>query len=223
MSNLYFITGTDTDAGKTFSAAVIEQTLLKHGVSVCPFKPIVAGFENGENQDLNSHCAATKIGLKPLEITACTYEEPIAPHIAAIKTNNEITFEKLNKKFEELIALNKDVYITEGAGGWLLPIGNNKVLPDWPRLKEMEIILVVGMKLGCLNHALLTLESIKSRGFKIKAFVTCQPTKDKIPYYDENVQTLKAMMNIPYLGDIPFETSGDFRNSKAQLDISCLI
>lgn len=222
MTKKIFITGTDTDAGKTFSACVLECKLRALGYKVRPYKPIVAGFENGQNADLQGHTRACGGELKPLDITVCTYEEPIAPHIAAVKTGKPITWEALDQGLEAGLKDKPDFLFTEGAGGWLLPLGEGRVLPDWPALKDMDVILVVGMKLGCLNHALLTALAIKQKGCKLVGYITCSPSVDKMPYFEENRATLKEMLQVPYLGDIPFTPSGDFAKVKADLDLAPL-
>lgn len=223
MTTKIFITGTDTDAGKTFSACVLENYLLSKGYTVLPYKPIVAGFEDGHNADLDSHLLATQCGLEPLDITAYAYEEPIAPHIAAMKLDENIEFAKLDSCLHKLVSKNPDFVIVEGAGGWLLPIGNNRVLPDWPTVKDMKVVLVVGMKLGCLNHALLTAQMIEKEGFTLAGFVTKEVFKNRMPYYHENLETLKVMLNCPFIGEINYIECGDFREAKVEFDLSPLL
>lgn len=223
MTTKIFITGTDTDAGKTFTACVLENYMLSKGYKVLPYKPIVAGFENGHNADLDSHLRATQCGLDPFDITAYAYEEPIAPHIAAMKLGENIEFARLDFCLQKLASKHPDFIVVEGAGGWLLPIGNNRVLPNWPAVKDMKVVLVVGMKLGCLNHALLTAKIIEKEGFTLAGFITKEVTKDRMPYYHENLETLKAMLNCPFIGEINYIESGNFRDAKVKFDISSLL
>lgn len=218
----FFITGTDTDAGKTFCSCVVEKELVKAGFKVRPYKPIVAGFDNGENYDLNSHIRASGCGLKPMDITACPYDEPIAPHIAADNTKNPITYEMLNNGLNKAVSSGADIIVTEGAGGWFLPIGNGHVLPDWPEMHTMSVIIVVGLKLGCLNHALLTAEAIRIGGFRTEGFITKTLTPESMPYETENIKTLEEMMKCPHIGHIPYIKSGDFMDPAASLDVSVL-
>ena len=200
-----FVTGTDTDAGKTFCSCALTYALRDKGLSVRPYKPIVSGLINGENADLKSHIKASGLNLKQHEIATYIYEEPIAPHIGALKKQENIDFEKLNQDYDKALAENKDVLLIDGAGGFYLPIDNLHTLPEWGRLKECEVILVVGMKLGCLNHALLTVKAIKEEGYKFKGFFTHSVTKEKMPYYDENLRSIKSLIGEEYfLGDIPF-------------------
>lgn len=223
MTRQIFITGTDTDAGKTFVACVLEQALHNKGYVVRPYKPIVAGFEKGHNADLDNHILASHLlDTPPLDITACAYEEPIAPHIAAEKSNNPISWEALDLGLERALSKSPDFLIVEGAGGWMLPISNTHVLPDWPKMKNMEVILVVGMQLGCLSHALLTAESIRARGLKLLGYITCNVCVDTMPYYEENLKTLELMLKVPCIGQIPHIASRDFRAVNVELDLTLL-
>ena len=223
MSKYYFVTGTDTDVGKTFCACVVTSVLRKNGLTVRPYKPVVAGFENGENADLTSHIAASGISLNPMDITAYAFEEPIAPHIASMKQDIPITFSGLDAGLIKAEESNADVIITEGAGGWMLPVSQTEVLPSWPSLKKMEIIVVVGMKLGCLNHALLTVNDIRSRGYRIKGFIANTPGPQVMPYYEENLDTLKGMLDCPFLGEVFYEPAHSFTEAGHNLNEALLI
>ncbi len=224
MTQKFFITGTDTDAGKTFCACALEAALRARGYSVRPFKPVVAGLEpDGRNLDLSLHLRASGLREPENAISACIYEEPVAPHIAAMKTGREITFEALDQGLRRALSGNPDYLITEGAGGWLLPIGGGRTLPDWPGLKDMAVIIVVGMKLGCLNHALLSREAVISRGFRIAGFIAHSVSPDLQPYYQENLATLREMMKMPFLGDVRYEPQGNFTEASADLNLEALL
>lgn len=217
MCKKLFVTGTDTDVGKTFCSCVITYALRSKGYTVRPYKPIVAGFENGENADLEAHLEACGLPLQALDLTACAYEDAIAPHIAAEKNNMFISYSELDEGLEKAEHSNCDFIITEGAGGWLLPIGGGRVLPQWEKIKNMGIVLVVGMKLGCLNHALLTAQAIRANGFNLVGFIAHSVTAELMPYYKENLETLKEMLDCDFLGDIPFVPS-----KEPNLVINCL-
>ena len=224
VTKLFFITGTDTDAGKTFCACALETALRGRGYSVRPYKPIAAGLEaDGSNRDILCHLEASGIQVPQQEIAAQIYREPVAPHIAALKTGQEITFEALDRGLKRALSGNPDFIITEGAGGWLLPVGGGRVLPDWPGMRDMQIIIVVGMKLGCLNHALLTRDAVQGRGFRAGGFITHSGTAELQPYYQENLDTLKEMMGIPFLGDIRYEISGNFKEACSDLNLNLFL
>lgn len=211
MTKKFFITGTDTDAGKTFVSCCFERFLMANGYKVVPYKPIVAGLDSdGKNLDLESHVKATRLNIDPRKISSCIYEKPIAPHIAALENKDLITFDRLDKGLDSALSQKPDCVVVEGAGGWLLPIGEGRVLPDWPVMQDMTVIIVVGLKLGCLNHALLTRDSVRAKGFKLGGYIVNQVTKDPMPYMNENIDTLQQMMDIPYLGMVPYTTNNDF-------------
>jgi dethiobiotin synthetase len=205
MTRKFFITGTDTDVGKTFCSCALTCAIRDKGFSVRPFKPIVSGLEDGINHDLMMHLKYAQIKGNMYDISAYVFDEPIAPHIAALNNKIDIKFEKLNEQLDKSLGFKSDFLVVEGAGGWALPLDNQKLLSDWPRLAEMEIILVVGMKLGCLNHALLTVRDIKARGYNFKGFLTHSVQPQKMKYYEENLESLKNLIGEEYfLGDIKY-------------------
>ena len=222
MARRFFITGTDTDAGKTFCACVLMRRLKEAGLKVRSYKPVVAGFENGRNADLESHIRASGLDLRPEDITTFAYQEAIAPHIAAVHENNPIEFGSLDRDLAKAEASGADVVITEGAGGWYLPVSDTVLLPEWPALKGMEIIIVVGMKLGCLNHAMMTATLLKKEGFNPVGFIANTTTPQKMPFYEENLNTLKRIMPCPFIGEVSYREDGDFMKAHDTLDLSAL-
>ncbi|WP_274968822.1 dethiobiotin synthase [Succinimonas amylolytica] len=224
MTKMFFITGTDTDAGKTFCACALEAALRERGYSVRPYKPIAAGLEaNGSNQDISRHLEAVGLHVPQSEIAALIYREPVAPHIAARKTGKEISFADLDLGLKRALSDNPDYLITEGAGGWLLPLGGNRVLPDWPGMRDMQVIIVVGMKLGCLNHALLTREAVVRREFRVGGFITHSVSAELQPYYQENLETLQEMMGLPFLGDVRYEKSANIKEASSDLNLDLFL
>ena len=161
-----FITATDTDAGKTYVAQLFTLAFVKNLNKVAVFKPISAGcnvvngqFVNEDAQQLRrlANCNQTIADINPI-----AFEPPIAPHIAAAKANQVIDIKYIKNSYQKTQQLNADVVITEGAGGWRLPIGNGQYLSEFAQQIKAKVILVVNMKLGCLNHAVLTYETILS-------------------------------------------------------------
>lgn len=204
MTRMLFVTATDTDAGKTLvSAAIIS--LLSKGNKVAAFKPVSAGCEEVEGQLINedakllqsqANCAQTIENVNPI-----AYKEPIAPHIAAQTLNQSITINSISQHYDSLLSLDADFILTEGAGGWRLPLGNGKYLSDFAVKTNQDVILVVNMKLGCLNHALLTFEAIKQDGLNCAGWVA--NCFEKMSYLDENIAELKSLLSVPCLGIIP--------------------
>lgn len=239
----YFITGTDTEVGKTYVTCQLLQAAQEASLSAIGYKPIAAGCEriNGEwvNEDaLNIQKACSKIRAnKAIKITdnnqqKSAYEKTeesgqtlplhqinpialraaIAPHIAALEEGVALTFDEIAKGLDELNAYQPDLLLMEGAGGWRLPLtlGDEYTptyyLSDVVKTLKMDVILVVGMRLGCLNHALLTAEAIRADGLTIKGWVANDITGN-MARYQENLHSLKAMLPEPLLAEIPYQVA----------------
>lgn len=200
----YFITATDTDAGKTYVACALVRALVKRSYKVTVYKPISAGcqLENGQlvNEDatllsLEANCLQSITNINPI-----AFKEAIAPHIAANKTQNSISLSKIDQGFKKVLSINADINIVEGAGGWRLPLGGGHYLSDFVMQAKLNVILVVNMKLGCLNHAILTYESIINDGLSCVAWVANCPTE--MPYLTENISELTKLLPIPLLATL---------------------
>ena len=204
-----FITATDTDAGKTYIAVGLTKSLVKKGFKVAVYKPIAAGCElsqisedrNAPSQLVNedalllqqaSNCQQPYQAVNPI-----AFEEPIAPHIAALKHNTVIDQDKIVAGYHQL---NGDINIIEGAGGWRLPLGNGHFLSDIVKNLKPKVILVVNMKLGCLNHAVLTYQSIIADGLNCVGWIA--NNQENMPYLAENIAELTAILPIPCLATI---------------------
>ncbi|MEW6991574.1 dethiobiotin synthase [Colwelliaceae bacterium 6441] len=208
-----FITATDTDAGKTYFSQVLVTALVQHGLKVAVFKPISAGCEllsvqNGEqlvNEDAVKLFEAANSSQTLAQINPIMFEEPIAPHIAAKKQNQTIELEDIYRYYQRNKQLKSDVLITEGAGGWRLPLGHGKYLSEFVTMTNQKVILVVNMKLGCLNHAILSFESIVADGLTCIGWVAnCPETMD---YLSENIDELKNLLPVPLLAKLPKQTN----------------
>lgn len=221
-----FITATDTDAGKTYVAQTLTAALVQHNLKVAVFKPISAGCDKVVNQQgeqlinedalLLSQQANCQQSID--QINPIAFEEPIAPHIAAQKQNYTIDLGFLNEHYAEISSNNCDVMITEGAGGWRLPLGGGRYLSEFVQTTQQQVILVVNMKLGCLNHAVLTYESILSDGLNCVGWVAnCQET---MPYLDENIAELELLLPIPLLATLDKQT--DIKKAVKSFNLSPL-
>jgi dethiobiotin synthetase len=249
----FFITATDTDAGKTFvSCALIEA--LRNTHKVAAFKPIAAGcdLEGSElvNEDAKYLFEFANVGQTVNDINPIAFAEAIAPHIAAQNINETITVEKISAYFKKLRSTNADISLTEGAGGWRLPLGNyaktntglnwqnhdnegHSFLSDFVKQQKLEVILVVNMKLGCLNHALLTYELIKADGLNCVAWIANNAGTEEMPYLAENICSLEQLIPVPKIAQLPYFHSKDEQGKHVsfkervklaaqQIDISCL-
>ncbi|MFC3093417.1 dethiobiotin synthase [Alteromonas sediminis] len=204
----WFITGTDTDVGKTYVGSLLMRSVVLRGKSVIGYKPVSAGCEwiNGEwvNDDAQQYQKLSSIGVCLKEVNPIAFEPPIAPHIAAKKAGQTITVEQLMQGYHALARYKPDVLITEGAGGWQLPLGNQCFMPALPVNCNMQVIMVVGLRLGCLNHALLTAQAIKASGATLAGWIGNTLSPD-MPYKNENITTLTDILGSP-LAIVPFAT-----------------
>ena len=185
----FFITGTDTGVGKTYVACQLIKQYIAQGYKVVGMKPVAAGedFVNGEwvNDDVLKLEAASNVKAPRALTNPYSFKEAIAPHIAAELAGVEIKLEVIKQAFDELSQL-ADIVIIEGAGGFLVPINDKKSLADFVEAINIPIMLVVGMKLGCINHTLLTIEAIKTRNCHLHGWIA-NPIDAKMHYYNENV------------------------------------
>ena len=207
MSNSYFITGTDTHIGKTeITCALIELFKDKGYVSI-GMKPVSAGTEIFDNQEMNSDVykfLSLNSIRKPVKIiNPYSFEQPIAPHIASKLSRKEILFSKIKENFL-LLEKECEYLFVEGAGGYKVPLTNNKSTAELISDLNIPIILVVGIRLGCINHTMLTVESINNHKHNLFGWVAnCIDSEmDKV---DENIKYLKDNIDAPFLGKVPFQ------------------
>lgn len=210
----YFVTGTDTEVGKTYVTCHLLRAATQAKLTSIGYKPIAAGCDlvDGEwvNEDAANIQQASGLSLPISEINPIALKPPIAPHIAASEAGVELTQDAIEKGLNHLQSYNVDFLLMEGAGGWRLPLslGNDnaptRYLSDVVKSLNMPVILVVGMRLGCLNHAMLTAEAILADGLTIAGWVANDVTGN-MTRYDENLASLKAMMPAPLLAEIPFK------------------
>jgi len=202
----FFVTGTDTEVGKTLVSGALILKLREQGKTVVGFKPVVAGtYQNTNGDVLNEDVEALRIAshLAPGLLELCSYvlDMPAAPHLAA--KDMGITLE-LNAIMQAIskVQVQTDSLVIEGAGGFLVPLNQYEDLGDFAQQINLPVILVVGMKLGCINHALLTQEAIKARGLKIAGWIA-NSLSSEMSLLKENVATLQTRINAPFLGLIP--------------------
>lgn len=207
---IYFVTGTDTEVGKTRISAGLLSAARTQGFSTLGLKPIAAGCEmtrdGPRNEDALALMAASTCELAYHQVNPIALTPPIAPHIAAREAGEVITPERLTHAMPRRAMGEVDLCLVEGAGGWRLPIGEGRTLPDWVASEGWPVILVVGMKLGCLNHALLSAEAIQADGLTLAGWVANR-VDPAMSRYQENLETLKAMLTAPLLAEVPFLTS----------------
>ena len=201
-----FITGTDTDVGKTVVACGFLAAANQQGLRTAAIKPVAAGCEVTEQGMTNSDAlqlqAAASHKLSYQQINPVALEPAIAPHIAAAEAGVRLSASRLVGYCRGVSLLPVDMVIIEGAGGWRVPINSRETLADVAQELECAVIVVVGMRLGCLNHALLTMEAIRRDGLQIAGWVA-NILDTEMPRLQENIDTLKQSINEPCLGIVP--------------------
>ncbi|AMO54785.1 dethiobiotin synthase [Endozoicomonas montiporae] len=226
MANTYFVTGTDTDAGKTVVSCGLLEAARQKQLQTIALKPISAGCESTpeglRNGDAVKLMEAMTIKLPYAQVNPVAFEPPIAPHIAAEEEGRRITVDRLSGICRGALMRQHDLSLIEGAGGWRVPLNNREMLSELAVEMNTPVILVVGMKLGCLSHALLSVESILRDGLTLAGWVANRIDPD-MNHFEENVQTLKDSIPAPCLGVIPWLDSLDNGSVAGHLDIQPLL
>lgn len=198
----YFVTGTDTGVGKTTFSVALIHALQKQGLRVAAMKPVAAGAEmiDGQlmNEDVLDLLNAANVKADVRNMNPYAFASPIAPHIAAAQVSIEIELEKIVSAYAALAA-QADAVVVEGAGGFLVSLSAQLDTADLARALDLPIILVVGMRLGCLNHALLTAEAVAHRGLKWAGWVA-NILDPGMPALEENIAALEARLPAPCVG-----------------------
>ena len=200
----WFITGTDTEIGKTWVASALIRHLVAEGHRVAGMKPVASGCENTDaglrNDDALSLIAASNVKLPYETVNPFAFEPAVAPHIAAREAGRLIDINRISELAKTIEA---DYLIVEGVGGWCVPLGENSMLAELAKATADEVIIVVGMRLGCINHGLLTAAQIERDGFKLKGWIANHVDPD-MDVQAENIATLQALMPCPLLGVSPW-------------------
>lgn len=221
MSAGFFITGTDTGIGKTLVSCLLLHVLAAKKKKAVGMKPIAAGSENGQWRDVEWLRAAGNIDVSRELINPYALDAPIAPHLAAAHQGIEIDLMNIAAAFQ-VLKNRADFVVVEGVGGFRVPVNLRQDTSDLARLLDLPVILVVGMRLGCINHALLTAQAIQQAGLSLGGWVANCIDPD-CRALDENITTLRHRLNCPLIGIVPFSGAIDRRALSQHLDISNLI
>ncbi len=202
----WFVTATDTDAGKTLVAAALVHALRRAGHRVSVMKPVAAGAEETpagpRNDDALQLIAASGRTLDYAQVNPWLFEQPVAPHLAAARAGVSMEITPLVAGARTLMA-EADHLVVEGAGGWLTPLNERQTLGDLARVLGLPVVLVVPIRLGCINHALLTARAIRADGCVLAAWVA-NFVDSNMAFVDENIATIQRHLDIPNLGCIPY-------------------
>lgn len=218
MTKGFFVTGTDTSIGKTTISCALLHAFAAQGKKVAGMKPIAAGSENGQWMDVEQLLAASNVNVTRQQINPYAFDPPISPHIAAQQAGTEIDVSVIHRAYLELSEL-AEIVIVEGAGGFLVPINQHQTGADLARLLNLPVILVVGMRLGCLSHALLTAQAIRAAGLTLAGWVA-NCIDPQMLVLAENIATLKQRLDCPLLGVVPFGNDMDAQKDAEFLDVA---
>jgi dethiobiotin synthetase len=217
----FFVTGTDTGVGKTLISTALLHGFAAQGKRVAGFKPVAAGGdEAGVNEDVKLLRAVSSLALTVEQINPYYFPEAIAPHLAAQAANVTIDMEHIVTAYQ-LLAATVDELIVEGVGGFCVPLNDQHTTADLAKAINLPIILVVGLRLGCLNHALLTQQMIADYGLHCAGWVANGVTAD-MPFLTENIQALSDRLTTPLLGVVPFQLQPDAKIAASYLDLGKL-
>ncbi len=221
----FFITGTDTEIGKTFCAAALLRTFQQAGFSTLAMKPVAAGLTLIDDQWINEDVAFLRahanIVASLTRLNPYALQDAIAPHIAAARQGIRIEPDVILNAYADLCA-SADVILVEGVGGFQVPLSESYDTAQMARDLGLPVILVVGMRLGCLNHALLTARAIRAQNLPIAGWIAnvIDPAMQAMP---ENIDALKQRLDAPYLGMVPHLADRNIQTAATFLTLEQLI
>ncbi len=222
----YFVTGTDTGVGKTMASAAILEAAKAAGKRTLGMKPIASGCDQTpdglRNEDALALQKAMTESLAYDLINPVTLEPAIAPHVAAAQAGKTITAQRLTGFCRGLQMRPADLMLVEGAGGWRVPLNDRETFAAVPRELEMPVILVVALKLGSINHAMLTAEAIRADGLRIAGWVANRPEQEPMSCERETLEYLLNHLGAPCLGVLPWVASGDPAELAVNLELQPL-
>lgn len=217
----YFVTGTDTNVGKTLISCALLHGFAAQGKRVVGMKPVAAGCDDhDQNEDVMQLRAASNVLASKGQINPYCFFQAVAPHLAAQFVGININFARIVESFKELDA-QADMVIVEGVGGFRVPLNAGQDSADLVEQLALPIILVAGIRLGCLNHALLTTEAIAARGLVLAGWVANVPDAGGA-MLNENIVALQQRIGAPLLGVVPYRAQPDAREVAAFLDLRLL-
>lgn len=201
----FFVTGTDTEIGKTLVSTALLLALAQQGLSTIGMKPVAAGADliDGvwHNEDVDALMAAASVSAAPELVVPYLMQTPAAPHIVAELESVTISGAHIQSCYQALTT-QADAVIVEGVGGFCVPLNAEMDTADMAQTLGLPVILVVGMRLGCINHALLTAQAIAARGLRLAGWVA-NTVDDTMLYPDQNLAALKMRLAAPLLGQLP--------------------
>lgn len=226
MAKAYFVTGTDTGVGKTTVTCALLAAAKAQGLSTLALKPVAAGCEETpeglRNSDALALQAAMTVSLSYPEINPVALPAALSPHLAAAAAGRRLTLAQIAGFCRGGLMHKADLKLVEGAGGWRVPISDRELLSGLPKQLGLPAILVVGVRLGCINHAVLTAEAILKEGVRLAGWVANVIDPD-MEALEGNLQTLTAMLPAPCLGVLPWSPGKSPADLAPCLDLGPLL
>jgi dethiobiotin synthetase len=220
-----FVTGTDTEIGKTLVSAALLHALAQRGLSSVGMKPIAAGAElvngNWHNEDADLLMQASSVKAAPALVVPYLMRTPAAPHIVAVQESVTISAPHIIDCYKALTH-QADAVVVEGVGGFCVPLDESYDTAQLAKQLALPVVLVVGLRLGCINHALLTAEAIAARGLKLAGWVA-NTVDPNMRFAQENLEAIRARVHAPLLGHIPFMAQPSFEAAAACLNLNLLM
>lgn len=224
----FFVTGTDTEVGKTAISCALLYKAHQQGMTTAASKPVACGSEmtalGPRNGDAIALCQQCYPSITLDEINPLLFDAPTSPHIAAANAGTTLSIERMLPAIQEVLDLQRQFTLIEGAGGWHVPISKDEDLSDLAQSLDMPIILVIGIKLGALNHAFLTYEALKRSGLPLAGWVAnsiASPPSDQ--HLDQYLSILHYRLEAPCLGIVPFMTDPQPEQIAEHLDLAPLL
>ena len=215
----FFVTGTDTGVGKTFVSCALLHAMARRHPRVVGMKPVAAGLvqtpDGWDSEDAIALRAASTVGVPPALDNPVRLPDPLSPHLAAERAGTRIDIPHLVACQREL-AQHADAMVVEGAGGFLVPLSPEHTGADLAQALGLPVLLVVGLRLGCLNHALLSAEAIRARGLPLAGWVANR-IDPGMAAADDNIAFLRQRLGAPLLADIAHSAAPDFRTVPIEL------
>lgn len=226
MTKAFFVTGTDTDVGKTFVSCALLNSAEAKGLSTMALKPLAAGCEQidgqWQNEDARLLQAHMNMNLPYVQVNPVALKAAASPHIAAALEERTVTVARVDGICRGALMNRPDFALIEGAGGWRVPISPRETMADLAKQLAFPVILVVNLRLGCLNHALLTAEAIRRDGLVLAAWVGNRTSPECMDYEDDNIATLVSALGAPLLGCLPFKEHQTPETISNYLSLDCL-
>lgn len=226
MGKQFFVTGTNTGVGKTLVTASLLAAARQRGLRTAGLKPVAAGcdmtHEGLRNGDALALLAQSSLPLSYEQVNPVALAAAIAPHLAAEQAGRRLSADRLAGFCRGTMMQPLDLLLIEGAGGWRVPLNERETFADLVKILQLPVILVVGMELGCINHALLTAEAIRRDGLVLAGWVANRVVPE-MSCYHENLHSLQLRLGCPMMGELPYLAEPGVEQAATGLDLDRLL